>query len=81
MFCVEGFDPEVLAMFDTIGLFYDEERNLFTGDDGFIVYDIFRIINPNTLFRFKLKKTYSIEQSRDGRIVEMFYGDNGLSNY
>lgn len=46
---------------DVISLYYYEYENYFVGDDGEIIYDIFRYISPSKLMLFKLKRgTYYI---------------------
>lgn len=63
---------------DSIGLFYDEERNVFIDEDGFIVWDLFEIITPNDLFLFKFNKEYMLVKHRTMPevLVEMYYPDD-----
>jgi len=67
-----------LGFEDSIGLFYDEERNIFIDEDGFIVWDLFEIITPNDLFLFKLNKEYMLVKhvSMKEVLVEMYYPDD-----
>lgn len=39
-----------------IGIFYDCNENYFIDENGEIIYDIFSVISPDSLFLFKSKK-------------------------
>jgi hypothetical protein len=63
---------------DTIGLFYDKDRNVFLDEDGFIVWCIFELISPNDMFLFKKYKTYMLVPclSIKGVSCELFYPED-----
>lgn len=60
---------------DVIGLFYDADRNLFTDEDGFIVWSIFELITPNDLLLFRKHEQYMVVPHRSVKnvLVEIFY--------
>lgn len=66
-----------LGFEDSIGLFYDRDKNVFIDEDGFIVWSIFEIITPNDLFLFKLNQEYMLVQHRTMPevLVELYYPD------
>jgi len=68
---------------DIIGLWYYPEDNLFIDDNGFPVFDIFRMITPNDLFLFRHDKEYTLLScSTNPKIgVELFYPDDDYSLY
>jgi hypothetical protein len=39
-----------------IGFFYNPIKNLFVDTDGFVVYEIFRLVSPGQLLLFKKNK-------------------------
>jgi len=41
-------------------LYYYEDENLFTDDDGHVIYDIFTIITPQDLFLFRHDNGFNI---------------------
>jgi len=67
-----------LGFEDSIGIFYDIERNVFIDEDGFIIWAIFELITPNDLFLFKQNKEYMLVQHRAMQevLVEMYYPDD-----
>lgn len=60
---------------DSIGIFYDVERNLFIDEDGFPIINVFELITPNDLYLFKLGGTYMVVNHRSlpGVLCELFY--------
>ena len=63
---------------DSVGLFYDAERNVFIDEDGFIIWSIFEVITPNDLFLFKRNREYMLVQHRTMPevLVELYYPDD-----
>lgn len=63
---------------DSIGLFYDADRNVFIDEDGFIIWSIFEIISPNDLFLFKQNREYMLVRHRSipELLVELYYPDD-----
>ncbi len=63
---------------DTIGLFYDKENNVFTDEDGYIIWYIFDFITPNDLYMFKKNRQYMLVscQSMPGTLCELFYPED-----
>ena len=63
---------------DSIGLFYDIDRNVFIDEDGFIIWSIFEIISPNDLFLFKRNQEYMLVRHRSipELLVELYYPDD-----
>lgn len=63
-------------------LYYDEDKNVMTDDDGFIVHDIYKIITPNQLYLFKAKKQSMLVTGKNGLVVELIYSyDDELIDY
>jgi hypothetical protein len=62
MDCQEGFE-----------LFYYPDTNHFEDGFGSIIYNIFAIISPATLYAFKLYKESMLAWTVDGGRVAMFY--------
>jgi hypothetical protein len=54
-------------------LFYYPYDNVFTDGYGDVVYDIFRIISPNTLYLFKEYKEDMLAHTIDGGRIALFY--------
>ena len=63
---------------DSVGLFYDADRNVFIDEDGFIIWSIFEIITPNDLFLFKRNQEYMLVRHRSipELLVELYYPDD-----
>lgn len=63
---------------DSIGLFYDIDRNVFIDEDGFIIWSIFEVITPNDLFLFKRNQEYMLVRHRSipELLVELYYPDD-----
>jgi hypothetical protein len=54
-----------LDKIDSIGLFYDVEKNIFLDEDGQVVKNIFELITPNDLYLFRhLEKEYVVFRHR-----------------
>ncbi len=74
---ITTFSPRYMeeAYKDSFGLFYDEERNVFYDEDGFIIWSIFEIISPNDLLLFKKNKEYMLvhHQTMPEVLVELYY--------
>ena len=62
---------------DSVGLFYDADRNVFIDEDGFIIWSIFEIISPNDLYLFKRNREYMLVPHRSipTLLVELYYPD------
>jgi hypothetical protein len=60
-------------MDDIYRLFFDPEENVFLDECGFIIFDIFSVLNPNIVYLFKLKKEYMFTYGLDGGRIELFY--------
>ncbi len=60
----------------TIALYYDKEQNLFTDEDGYIIYHIFGIVTPNDIYLFKLHKEYMLLKGVHGEMVELIWPDD-----
>ena len=63
---------------DSVGLFYDADRNVFIDEDGFIIWSIFEVITPNDLFLFKRNQEYMLVRHRSipELLVELYYPDD-----
>ena len=46
-------------------LYYYEDDNLFTDDDGHVIYDIFSVITPQDLFLFRHDNGFNVFPMRD----------------
>ena len=62
-------------MFDVCELYYDPETNVLTDACGFMVFDIFNIIDPNALYLFKRNKQHTSTWNKFGDLVVMYYGE------
>lgn len=56
-----------------VTLYYDKDKNVMMDDAGFVVFDIFHIISPNTLYLFKTKKEDMFVYGTDGQPVVLIY--------
>ena len=56
--------------------YYDRENNWFIDAGGFVVFNIFLIITPVTLFVFKHQKEYMLVTSMTGELVELIWPDD-----
>lgn len=63
---------------DSVGLWYNIENNVFTDDDGFIVWSLFELVRPNDIFLFKRYQENQIVKHRTqpNTIVELFWPEN-----
>lgn len=64
-------------MDDIYRLFFDPEENVFLDECGFMIFDIFSIIDPIIVYLFKLKKEYMFTYDTSGHRVELFYMKEG----
>lgn len=60
---------------DTRALQYDSESNMMYDEDGEIVFNIFSIIDPNTLYLFKKNKKDMEAMSISGGYVSLMWID------
>lgn len=60
---------------DAIGFFYDLESNVFTDEDGYIVWNLFEYITPNDLFLFRKLQSYLVVPHREASdlVCELFW--------
>ncbi len=58
-----------------VGFFYNPIKNLFVDTDGFIMYEIFRLVSPGQLFLFKKNKK-DMKIVTKGNVI-MLYWTNG----
>ena len=56
---------------DVISLYFNEEENVFTDEDGFIVWSIFELITPNDLFLFRKHRDYMTVRHRSLKNVQV----------
>lgn len=61
--------------FDIHELSYDAENNVIVDECGFVIHDIFRIIDPNLLFLFKKNKQSMSRWDSNGDLVVLRYPD------
>ena len=54
-------------------IYYDPDLNIMFDQCGFMIFDIFDIIDPNTLFLFKHKKVDVSTYDKHGNPVILFY--------
>lgn len=61
-----------------IGLFYDEERNVFEDEGGYVVGNVLDFVTPNDLYLFRIYKRYMIFRHRSIRMayVELFWPED-----
>lgn len=57
-------------------LYYDCEENVMFDADGYIVFDIFRLITPSQLQIFKEGQTWMMVQGKNGLAIELIYPDS-----
>ena len=62
-----------------LGFFYNPVKNLFIDGDGFIVYEIFRILSPGQLILFKKNKTDFCVRHKDNVIQLYWLTGDGIS--
>lgn len=58
---------------DTRRLQYDSKENIMYDEGGSIVFNIFSLIDPNTLYLFKEKKENMIANAIAGGVVELMW--------
>lgn len=63
---------------DIISLYYLPDENKFTDEDGYVIFDIYRIITPNDVFLFRELQDYLIVKhaTTPGLLVEMHWPDD-----
>lgn len=60
--------------FEVVSWYYEPEENLFRDQDGFIVYDIFRVISPGRLLQLKrVRGVEYIEKRQEGIMYELVF--------
>lgn len=55
-----------------IGFFYNPVKNLFVDGDGFVVYEIFRLVSPGQLMLFKKNKK-DMRIQHNGDIIQLYW--------
>lgn len=56
-------------------LYYCPEENIFTDEDGQIIFDIFELVPPYLIEQFKEDKESIIYEKSRTQVVELFYTD------
>lgn len=64
------------GLLDDVTLFYDDLRNVIIDEGGYIVYNIFSIITPNTLRLFRYYKDHMIVRGIHGQTVELIWPEH-----
>lgn len=54
---------------NTMFIYYYEEENVFTKDDGRVIFNIFDIITPNDLYLFRYDPSFSCFSMKDNRNI------------
>jgi hypothetical protein len=81
--CNTLVDPENFDTYEeSVAIYYNKSTNRFEDDDGYPIFDIYRIISPNDFYMFMHKKEYMItnHQSLSQVFVEMYYPTEGEDN-
>ena len=60
-------------MCDIRQIFYDEKDNYFVDDCGFVIPNIYTIIDPNLIYLLKTKKDDMFVYGVTGEYIELIY--------
>jgi hypothetical protein len=66
-------DEIINASVDPYRLYYYPDNNIIVDECGFTIYNIFGIIDPNTLYLFKKNKESVVVRSISGGEIELHY--------
>jgi hypothetical protein len=58
--------------------YYDSNKNRFSDDDSYDIFNIFSIVSPNMIYLFKTKKEDMLVYGISGQLVELVYLDQGI---
>ena len=82
--CNTLVNPESFDTYEeSVAIYYNINTNRFEDDDGYPIFDIFRIITANDFYLFTHRKEYMIvnHQSLSQVFVEMYYPTKGDDEY
>lgn len=74
-------DPRLDGRCALTSLYYDPDRNKMMNEDGFIIYDIYRIVPPSRYQLFLLTKEYMVFETSPGCFVELIYPEDDEDDY
>jgi 4-amino-4-deoxy-L-arabinose transferase-like glycosyltransferase len=60
-------------MCDIRQIFYDEKDNFYVDDCGYVIPNIYSIIEPNIIYLFRSKKEDMFVYSAHGEYIELIY--------
>ena len=55
-------------------LLYNPQKNIFVDECGFVIYNIYEFVDPNTIFLFKEKKEF-MHVEYNGRSIDLIYDE------
>lgn len=56
-----------------ISYYYDAEYNVMIDRDGFEVFNIFAVVDPNMFYLFKTKKQGMVVYGKSGERIQLVY--------